>query len=986
MKETLRSLNIYDFKVPLKKLSFPMFLVLVFIMFFVNIINAQFVHPGITHKKSDLDRVKHMVEAQIDPWYTSYQEMVSDSKSSYEYTVRGNLSFTELGRDNGVNYGEWNSDIRAAYYNAVRWYVSGDSRHADKAIEIFNSWVNLTSVTSNGTQALSGGVGYIMIEAAEIIKHTYTGWSDVDRNKFEDMLVYPGYSNTSAPSGISRSFGTFYWQSYQGDPKRHGNQGLSGWRTVMAMGIFLDNEIMYDRALRYVKGLPHRADDLRYPAGPNRSKSITATSEYADTYSITQGYTTEDYGYNELMVNYIWENGQCQESSRDQGHTVFGIGLLTSIAEMAWNQGEDLYAFENDRLLLGLEYNMRYNVSYVQSYPDQTSPWSPSVASGEFIKRMDRTGRWYSKAISPDGIGEFPNNRPVFEMPVAHYLGRGLKTEEEVKWITRARDKSIEVSGYEIAGWTNDAIGWGGLTSRRPEYCYGDPISGFDSGNLPIYDMNTIPASTVEAENFDYDPINQGEGRVYHDLSTSNTGGAYRSLDAVDIEVCSEGGYNLTSIESGEWLTYTVAVPETAVYGISIRYAAAQAGGTIKFSLSGDDKTTDIAIPFGGSNSTGSSDWKNYTISNDAVINKGVQSLKISFSGVSESFKLKNFTFIKTGVAKQDQSIDFFTLPYKVANSENFDPEAIASSGLAVSYSSSNISVATIVNGEIDIVGAGISTITASQVGDDSYNTAPSISQELSVVDAVSGSVLIDVLEDTYVKESNANDNYGSDGSMVTKAGSTSRYAYLKFDLNSIPGPVVSAKLRLYQRTNNQEERIVYDVEDDSWTESSLTWNNKPPYVNERSSIITNSTWNEWDLSSYVAQEYTNDKVVSLVVNDSKSVSAYGIDFIAKEHIDYAGYYPQLVVEYSDEILNVIGKNGVNNSIDIYPNPVDNHFFIDNSKGYYLQLFSCFGLEILNVNIINNHQLIDLTSVIKGVYLVKISSKKMNYSKKLIVK
>ncbi|MDF7805979.1 alginate lyase family protein [Pontiellaceae bacterium B12219] len=381
--------------------------------FFCSAATAQqtFVHPGITHKSSDLDRMKYMVEAQIDPWYSSYQELAADSKASYNYEVRGDPSFTELGRDSGVNYSAWNSDIRAAYYNAVQWYITGDPRHAEKSIEIFNAWTNLTSVTSGGTDSLSGGVGYIMIEAAELIKSTYDGWPVSQINAFKDMLVYPGYSTTSAPSGNK----TFYWMAYQGDPGRHGNQGLSGWRTVMAMGIFLDNEIMYDRALRYIKGLPHRPDDLPYPSGPSTHTSLKSSTDYVDTWNNSRGSSIADYGYNGVMTNYIYANGQCQESSRDQQHTFFGIGLLCSMAEMAWNQGDDLYSHENDRLLLGLEYNMRFNVSAIQSYPDQPAPWEPTVASGEFLEGFDRTHRWYSKAISPDGLGGFPDKRPVLK-------------------------------------------------------------------------------------------------------------------------------------------------------------------------------------------------------------------------------------------------------------------------------------------------------------------------------------------------------------------------------------------------------------------------------------------------------------------------------------------------------------------------------------------------------------------------------------------
>ncbi len=599
--------------------------------------DAGFIHPGITHKLSDLDRMKYMVEAQVDPWYASYLEMALDGKSSYDYEVQGDPSFTELGRDDGTNYSEWNSDIRAAYYNAVRWYITGDSRHAEKSIEIFNAWTNLTSVTSGGTDSLSGGVGYIMIEAAEIIKNTYDGWSDTDRQHFEDMLVYPGYSTTAEPSGDT----TFYWMAYQGDAGRHGNQGLSGWRTVMAMGIFLDNRIMYDRALRHLQGQPHRSDDLAYPSGPRTRGALISSTDYYDSYKTTAGTAIEDYGFNGVMTNYIWTNGQCQESSRDQQHVFFGLGLICSMAEMAWNQGDDVYSYEDDRLLLGLEYSMKYNVSYIESYSDQVAAWEPTAASGEFLQKDDRTLRWYSKAISPDGRGEYPDNRPVFEMPVAHYVGRGFKTEDEALWTVRARDTAIAESGYEGQGWSNDAIGWGGLSARRPDSCYGDPIRGFQTNGLPDYAMNVAPC-TIEAEHYDYSPVS-GEGRTYHDLTAGNSGGEYRE-DDVDIAACSDGGYALTDLESGEWLSYTVAVPSNGLYAFSVRYAASASGGKIAFSVGGEDKTGAVDIPFGTTNSTGLTDWRDLTVASDVLLSNGVQNLRIGISGESSVFELDHFT------------------------------------------------------------------------------------------------------------------------------------------------------------------------------------------------------------------------------------------------------------------------------------------------------------------------------------------------------
>jgi MBG domain-containing protein len=80
-----------------------------------------------------------------------------------------------------------------------------------------------------------------------------------------------------------------------------------------------------------------------------------------------------------------------------------------------------------------------------------------------------------------------------------------------------------------------------------------------------------------------------------------------------------------------------------------------------------------------------------------------------------------------------DQTITFNPLPAKTYGDADFAPGASASSGLTVAYASSNTSVATIVGGQIHIVGAGSSTITASQAGDATYNPASDVQQTLTV-------------------------------------------------------------------------------------------------------------------------------------------------------------------------------------------------------------------------------------------------------------
>ncbi|GEM_PF-5709062 len=82
---------------------------------------------------------------------------------------------------------------------------------------------------------------------------------------------------------------------------------------------------------------------------------------------------------------------------------------------------------------------------------------------------------------------------------------------------------------------------------------------------------------------------------------------------------------------------------------------------------------------------------------------------------------------------KTDQTITFSAISNKAVGDADFSPSASASSDLGISYSSSNTAVATIVNGNIHIVGAGTTTITASQAGDASFNPAISVIQTLIV-------------------------------------------------------------------------------------------------------------------------------------------------------------------------------------------------------------------------------------------------------------
>ena len=88
-------------------------------------------------------------------------------------------------------------------------------------------------------------------------------------------------------------------------------------------------------------------------------------------------------------------------------------------------------------------------------------------------------------------------------------------------------------------------------------------------------------------------------------------------------------------------------------------------------------------------------------------------------------------------VVKKQQTITFGAIPTKHIDDADFTLSATASSGLPVTYNSSNELVATITGNSVHIVGEGTSTITASQAGNAVFDAATPVGQTLTVAAVV---------------------------------------------------------------------------------------------------------------------------------------------------------------------------------------------------------------------------------------------------------
>ena len=99
----------------------------------------------------------------------------------------------------------------------------------------------------------------------------------------------------------------------------------------------------------------------------------------------------------------------------------------------------------------------------------------------------------------------------------------------------------------------------------------------------------------------------------------------------------------------------------------------------------------------------------------------------------ADNYFLTQPTGLTANITKANQTITFNSLPLKNISSLNFSPAATSRSSTIITYISSNSSVATILNGNIHIIGIGFTIITASQAGNTNYYAAINKTQTLTV-------------------------------------------------------------------------------------------------------------------------------------------------------------------------------------------------------------------------------------------------------------
>ena len=187
--------------------------------------------------------------------------------------------------------------------------------------------------------------------------------------------------------------------------------------------------------------------------------------------------------------------------------------------------------------------------------------------------------------------------------------------------------------------------------------------------------------------------------------------------------------------------TVTVNVPPADIALANSTIDENNAVNAVIGGLSATDGNTSDTHTYSLAAGTGDTDNASFSISGSDLVAavvfdyeaKSAYSVRIAADDSNGGTFEKEFALTVNDVTNISQTITFGTLAAMTFGGSSFDLTATASSGLAVSYSSSDGSVASVAGSTVTIVGAGTTDITASQAGDDDYAAATVVAQTLVV-------------------------------------------------------------------------------------------------------------------------------------------------------------------------------------------------------------------------------------------------------------
>lgn len=447
-----------------------------------------FVHPGGLHTQADFDRVKQLL-AEGDPTITAAMALLRSNEYSQASVQTWPVETIVRGGSSGQNYINACRGAAMAYQNALRWKIDGTRANADGAVRILMAWARGNKYVSGDTNmSLAAGLtGYQFAQAAELMRD-YEGWSREEFEEFKRYMLKTWYP--VACDFLRRRHDTWanWANAAKGERPGHywSNWGLCNVLCLMHIGILCDDVHIYNQGVSFYK-YDHVGTFVA-----DRTKQTVILNDGCNEFigNLVPVVHPDDRG----PFGYL---GQMQETGRDQGHALMAAGLAVDICQTGYNQGDDLYAYMNDRLAAGLEHVAALNYCGVAG---SSLPWT----NYNYTDCRGWMGAgWLMEGPNEGGMGGW---RPYWDRVVGYYEGvRGVKMQYSGKAAEIVRGDAGTDGGGGNYGQTSggfDHLGFTTLMDYRPATT-ADKAPVVLSGQI-IYNGETLDQTNLGGLKYNY--------------------------------------------------------------------------------------------------------------------------------------------------------------------------------------------------------------------------------------------------------------------------------------------------------------------------------------------------------------------------------------------------------------------------------------------------------------------------------------------------
>ena len=343
----------------------------------------QFVHPGAAINKTDLSISRQFISDNKEPWASQFKQIL-ELATPYQ-----KKQAPQDGREN-----DQKEDARKAFANALAWYYTGNEKYAHNAIDIFHLWSNtfqgykLPPLNSgNQSQLNAAWIGSLLAPAAEILRG-YPGWKKSDQLELKKLFQEKFYPILNQMS--------FY----------NGNNDLTQIDAIMNMAVFGDDKAQFDVGIQRLRA---RIPAYFYLTSDPVESRVYGGSDNTKWYSPQQ-----------------WIDGLTQETCRDLGHHAqYGLASALHAAEVAYNQGVDIYGEQQTRFIAAMELMAKEFLK----------------GSGRFSEICNKQSKGYGNSNDDDFFNTWElgynhyHNRKHLEMPFTKQLiATKIRTQSQSDW------------------------------------------------------------------------------------------------------------------------------------------------------------------------------------------------------------------------------------------------------------------------------------------------------------------------------------------------------------------------------------------------------------------------------------------------------------------------------------------------------------------------------------------------------------------------